>query len=231
MFDPTSLLNQFLGADSSKTLAKGKSFISQNSAGLAGGAAIGGLGGYLLGSKKGRKVAKKAATYGGMALLAGLAYKAYKNHQQGKSPAAAAPVSQQDIMHPDASFEIHNQPDPGSFSATLISAMIAAAKADGHIDATEQQAIFNKIGELDFDNDTKAFLFDQLNNPASIDNLVAAATTQEQAMEIYVASLMAIDVDTAAEKAYLAMLAARLKLEDDLVAQIHSTIEQELIEA
>ena len=46
-------------------------------------------------------------------------------------------------------------------------------------------------------------------------------------MEIYVASLVAVDVDTAAEKAYLSMLAARLGLEEDLVNHIHSTIEQE----
>ncbi|MEJ2214020.1 MAG: tellurite resistance TerB family protein [Gammaproteobacteria bacterium] len=231
MFNAEALLSQFLGADTQATLNKGKDYISQNAGSLASGAAIGGLGGYMLGSKNGRKVAKKAATYGGMALLAGLAYKAYKNYQNPNQNSAQNPnassAAATDMSNVPASFQIEAQTGTRSFGATLISAMIAAAKADGQIDGVEHQAIFSKIEELNLDNDEKAFLFDQLNNPVSIDALVSAASTKEQAVEIYVASLVAVDVDTAAEKAYLSMLAARLGLEEDLVNHIHSTIEQE----
>jgi len=60
----------------------------------------------------------------------------------------------------------------------------------------------------------------------NIDSLVEAATSKDHAVEIYLASLMTIDVDTLAEKAYLSMLAARLSLEQELVNQIHRTVEQ-----
>lgn len=222
MFNPTALLDQFLAGDSGQTLQKGKEYLSNNAGSLAGGAALGGLGGYMLGSKKGRKVAKKAATYGGVALLAGLAYKAYSNYKNPVQSAAQERLPQR------ASFEINSDAGGQSFSATLISAMIAAAKADGQIDASEQQAIFAKIEELNIDNDDKAFLLDQLNQPMDIDRLVDAASNKEQAVEIYVASIMAINIDTQAEKAYLLMLAARLGLEEALVAEIHKTVEAEL---
>lgn len=228
MFNAGALLNQFLGADTSQTIQKGKDYLSNNVGSLAGGAALGGLGGYMLGSKKGRKFAKKAATYGGMALMAGLAYKAYNNYQSQKNGAVSSPSSQTKKIADESAFQIENQNGTNSFGATLISAMIAAAKADGKIDGQEHQAIFSKIEETQLENDEKAFLFDQLNRPMDIDSLVAAATSKEQAVEIYLASLMAIDLDTLAEKAYLSMLAARLNLEEDLVNHIHSTVEQGL---
>ncbi|WP_370239380.1 tellurite resistance TerB family protein, partial [Neptunomonas phycophila] len=100
---------------------------------------------------------------------------------------------------------------------------------DGHIDSAEHQAIFAKIEELGLDNDQKAFLFDQLNRPLDIDSLVAAAATKEQAVEVYVASIMAIEIDSPAEKAYLSMLAARLDLEEELVDHIHSTLSETVV--
>ena len=96
--------------------------------------------------------------------------------------------------------------------------MIAAAKADGHIDAVEQQKIFGKLDELDLDTEDKAFVMDELRKPLDIDSVVAAATTPELAVEIYAASFLAIDPDDPAEQAYLAMLASRLKLDPGLKA-------------
>ena len=57
-----------------------------------------------------------------------------------------------------------------------------------------------------------------------IDAVAGAAETPEEAAEIYAASLLAIDIDNAAERGYLAMLAARLKLDDALVAHLQQTV-------
>lgn len=229
MFDAAALLNQFLGAGSGDTVQKGKDYLSKNAGSLAGGAAAGGMAGFLLGSKKGRKVAATAASYGGMALVAGLAYKAYSNYKQEKQPTPVQPSVQSETipqLPQNSAFQIENKGGINSFGATLISAMIAAAKADGQIDGDELQTIFAKIEELGLDTEEKTFLFDQLKRPLDIDTLVAATTTQEQAVEVYVASLMAIEADTPAEQAYLSMLAARLNLEQDLVNHIHNTLSQ-----
>ena len=103
--------------------------------------------------------------------------------------------------------------------------MIAAAKADGHVDAEEQRTIFAEIDKLDLDSESKAFVMDELRAPLDIDAVARGATTPETAAEIYAASLLAIDIDNAAERGYLAMLAARLRLDDGLVQHLHATIE------
>jgi uncharacterized membrane protein YebE (DUF533 family) len=55
--------------------------------------------------------------------------------------------------------------------------------------------------------------------------VASAARTPEEAAEIYTVSLLAIDLDHPAERAYLAQLATKLRLEDGLVAHLHATVE------
>ncbi|MCZ4280439.1 tellurite resistance TerB family protein [Kiloniella laminariae] len=240
MFDVSRLMNEVLGTGGSANLQRGKDYLSKNSGSLAGGAIAGGLAGYMLGSKKGRKIAGKTVQYGGLALVAGLAYKAYRDWQGGKPPAQAthqatpqpdgrSPALESSPEFPlppaNSAFTIDTEKgSSASFGAALVSAMIAAAKADGQIDAAEQEAIFGKIDSLGLSNDEKAFLMDQLRRPLDIDSLVKLAANKEQAVELYVASLMAIEVDSPAEQGYLGMLAARLELEAELVAHIHSSL-------
>lgn len=72
--------------------------------------------------------------------------------------------------------------------------------------------------------DDKAFVMDELRAKLDVDAAAGAAATPEEAAEIYTASLLAIDVDNAAERGYLAMLAARLRLDDALVAHLHGSV-------
>ncbi|KPP81468.1 MAG: putative membrane protein [Oceanicaulis sp. HLUCCA04] len=99
--------------------------------------------------------------------------------------------------------------------------MIAAAKADGKIDAAEKERIFARLNTLDLSAEDKAFVFDELAAPLDLNAVVAGASTPEIAAEIYAASLVAIESETPAEKAYLNMLAVRLDLEPGLVTEIH----------
>jgi uncharacterized membrane protein YebE (DUF533 family) len=65
---------------------------------------------------------------------------------------------------------------------------------------------------------------DELRAKLDVDAVAGAAATPEEAAEIYAASLLSIDVDNAAERGYLAMLAARLKLDEGLVAHLHGNV-------
>jgi uncharacterized membrane protein YebE (DUF533 family) len=105
----------------------------------------------------------------------------------------------------------------------LLSAMIAAAKADGYIDRDEEAAIFGRIDDLDLEPEEKGALMDELRRPLSIDELVRRTPSHEVAVEVYTASVIAIDPDHPAERAYLDMLAARLDLDPALVAEIRRT--------
>ena len=50
--------------------------------------------------------------------------------------------------------------------------MIAAAKADGHIDAQEQQRIFQAVEKMDLSAEEKGIVFDSLQKDISIYELV-----------------------------------------------------------
>ena len=108
---------------------------------------------------------------------------------------------------------------------TLVRAMIAAARSDGRLDAQESQTIFQRIEALGLAPDDQALLVAEMGRPVDMDAIVSSATSPELAVEIYIASLLAVDVDTAAEKSYLAMLAARLNLAPELVAELHRQVE------
>ena len=64
-----------------------------------------------------------------------------------------------------------------------------------------------------------------MGRPVDMDSIVNSASSPEVAAEIYVASMLAIDVDTAAEKSYLAMLAARLSIPPELAAELRRQVE------
>ena len=201
---------------------------SNAATGLAGGIA-GGLASGLLTSKAGRKLGKKALKMGGIAAIGGLAYAAFAKYRQNQALAQGAPLTD-GVESISVAAERFIPAGDGSREAealglTLLRAMVAAAQADGRLDGRERHAIYERVGSLDLSEADKAELLAQLNRPIDMSGLVATAGTPEIAAEIYTASLLAIDLDTPAERAYLAMLAARLGLPEELVASIHRELE------
>ena len=140
-----NLFNQFLGTDNQHDSGKNITGISsllgriKNSlpGGLVGGAAAGSIITLLMNNKSSRKFAGTAAKYGGAAVLGGLAFKAYKtwqlNNYDQQSATDRFNKAGTDDNKPYASHDV--APD---YELKLIKAMIASAKADGHIDSDEQ---------------------------------------------------------------------------------------------
>jgi uncharacterized membrane protein YebE (DUF533 family) len=185
--------------------------------------ATGAIAAVLLGTGAGRALTGTALKLGGLAAVAGLAYKAYQNYQSGKAPADEGV----EILPPpaDTAFDPKLAPQgEDDFALTLVRAMIAAAKADGRIDAEERKHIGDKLKLSGFDGEAEAFLMAEMEKPIDIDGLAASARTDAQKVEIYAASRLAIDPDTRAERGYLDMLAGRLKLPDALVEHVEATI-------
>ena len=102
--------------------------------------------------------------------------------------------------------------------------MIAAARADGHIDDAERARIMDKVKLSGLDSEAEQFLNDELSNPVDLDGIVAAAKTEEERVELYTASRLAIEPDSRAERGYLDLLAGRLGLADALVDHIEATV-------
>ena len=103
----------------------------------------------------------------------------------------------------------------------LIRAMIAAAYADGHLDEEERERIQSRLDGAGMDAEERAFMEREMAKPVSTAELVAGATTPELAEQVYAASLLAIEVDTAEERGYLAGLARLLGIDDEAVRRLH----------
>lgn len=99
-----------------------------------------------------------------------------------------------------------------------IRAMIQAARADGEIDADEQSALMEILGESDPSD--QRFVDEALAEP--VDAAALAAEVPEGAeLEVYSAALMAIDPDNRDEAEYLHALASGLNLSQERVNEIH----------
>ncbi len=191
--------------------------------GLLGGGGSGGRGalasgalGMLLGSKRGRRMGGKAVTYGGLAALGMLAYKAYGNWQAQQGSAAPPGEPQTVDRLPPAQVEEH--------SRAILLALVAAAKADGHVDDRERQMIEAELAQLTDDSELQHWLEAQLNKPLDPVEVAASATTPEMASEMYLASVLMVDEEHFMERAYLDELARQLKLEESLKAELESQV-------
>ena len=233
MLDPKALLNDLLGSR-----VPGTSSTVKDKAGQAAQMArdnplaAGALAGLLLGTGTGRKVTGSALKLGGRAAVAGLAYKAYQNYSAGTQADAAGEAGgtagdKTELLPPpgDSSFDPALAPQgEAEFALITIRAMIAAARADGQIDAAERAHIVERLQQAGLGSAAESFILAELDKPVDIDAIVAAAQTDAQKVELYTASRLAIEPDTRAERGYLDLLAGRLKLPDALVDHIEATV-------
>ena len=206
------------GRSADELIAQVKDLMAKNQ--LGAGAVLGGLGAILLGTGTGRSVATGAVKLGALALIGGLAYKAYQNHQAGK-PLITGPQNVATEAPAGSGFE------PAAISneaATLIiRAMIAAAAADGRIDDREYARIIELAGGVAASPEAKAFLEAELRSPASAASLAASVTSAEEALQIYTAARVAVDGNNASETGFLAELASTLGIDADLARQVDAT--------
>ncbi|MCG9683486.1 tellurite resistance TerB family protein [Vibrio sp. Isolate23] len=214
--DLKSLLNQALNSD---LVRQGQQKVQQQSnsgalKSLGAGAVGGGLVNLLMGSKKskklGKKVGKNALKIGGAAALGALAYTVY-NNWQGKQKTTSV---QEDF---NANDTIHNE--------LIIKAMIAAAKADGHVDAEEMQRIESTLKEAGADAGLQTMLHNELNKPLDPSEIARLAQSPQQASEIYLASLIVVDEQNFMEKAYLQELAKQLQLAPEVTFQLEQQLQ------
>ena len=166
----------------------------------------------LLGSKRGRSMGGKAVGYGGLAALGMVAYKAYQSWQANQAQGAQTVEPRTVDRVPEHEAEAHGR--------ALLIALIAAAKADGHVDVQERQAIEAEMAKLDDDPELRSWLQRELEQPLDPAKVAAAAETPEMAAEMYLASLMLIDDQQYMEKAYLDELARQLRLEPGLRVEL-----------
>lgn len=154
----------------------------------------GGLGG-LLGGLMGGGAAGGAGGLGG---LLGAAL----SGQQGA--AAPAPTTEQNDQ-----------------AALLIRAMVNAAKCDGQVDEQEQQKIVGKLGDISAEEAN--FIRSEMAAPLDIDGFVRSVPKGLE-QQIYLISLMAIDLDSRPEAEYLDRLAKGLGISQQASNDLHNQL-------
>lgn len=184
--------------------------------------AVGGLAalaGALLGG--GGDAVKGALGGGLLAVLGGLAMNVLKNQGavgQGQSLAAAPPLG---LRAPQSAGE---EAVLEQRALVLIRAMVSAAKADGEIDAAERGRIAGRVKESGAGAEALEFLMAEMARPLDVAALVAQVRGPEEAVEVYAASLLAIEVDTDAERQYLNQLGRSLGLDLATLGEIHRAL-------
>ncbi len=179
--------------------------------------ALGGLGalaGAILGGGKGSTMG--AVGGGGLALLASLALSALR--QAGQQP-AQTPQALQEAESPAQQQALEHE------ARIIVQAMINAAKADNRIDEAEVERIIGKLGEDGLTQEEKEAFIAEANKPMDLQGVIASAGGDLQlAAQIYAASLLAIEIDTDAERQYLQQLAQGLGLPAEVVAHIQHSM-------
>ena len=186
-------------------------------------AAAGGMGailGSLLGG--GSDSIKGALGGGALAMLASVALKSLAaNSGGGNSNPAAAFAGQ---FPTDTGLS----PTPQSSQTTaelVLRGMINIAKSDGEISRDESQRIVGKILETgQLDEDSQQWLAREMQKPLDLQGLAADIPSPQVAAQVYAASLLAVEIDTVAEKQYLQQFAQLTGLSPQVVQQIHQAM-------
>ncbi len=100
--------------------------------------------------------------------------------------------------------------------------MLAAAKADGHIDESERARIARAVHAMGASAELSAFVEAELAKPLEPAEIARDVSGPEEASEIYLASVLVIDERNFMEQAYLDGLARELQLAPDLVARLEA---------
>ena len=197
-----------------------RAFLGQPQAGGMSGAQIGGIGaiaGALLGG--GGRAVRGAAGGGAMAILGTLALAALRHARSGGQRAPGTQLAEGAApLHEDVTAVTSEEGE-----RLALRAMIAAAKADGQVDEQEMQRILGHLSSDDVTEAERQFVLAEIRAPLDPSDLAKDVRNPAQAAEVYAASLLAIDIDSEAERAYLRALASALRLDPGVVSFLHHT--------
>lgn len=103
-------------------------------------------------------------------------------------------------------------------AALILRAMISAVKADGKLDAGEKDKLMQQLG--DASREEIAYVNAEMERNSDADD-IASQTPEGMEAQVYIMSLMAIDLDNQKEAQYLDRLARALSLTQSEVNALH----------
>lgn len=170
----------------------------------AGGALGGGLGGLL------EQIGGGGSQGGGLGAALGGAATAPSNGSFG------------DLLNKSLRNEPTPQPDNSqeALARLFIQAMINAAKCDGNIDQEEQQKIVGQLGD-EVTDDEREFVLSEMRSPLDVDGFARSVPAGAE-RQVYMMSLMGIELDQPAEAQYLDQLRRAMNVSEQDANAIHN---------
>ena len=107
--------------------------------------------------------------------------------------------------------------------------MIGAAQVDGHVDEQELDAILGQMTEGEATPDEREAVREAVRRPVDLQEIGRGVSRPEAAIEVYLGALLAVDIDTEAERAYFRDLAAALRLDREVVVRLHRMTDAPLV--
>ena len=111
--------------------------------------------------------------------------------------------------------------DQEAVAALMLRAMIQAMKSDGEIDASEEQKLMGRLGDVS--REEHAFVQAELRKPVDV-NALAREIPRGLESQVYAMSVMGIDLDSQSEAQYLHELAQALNIGPQAVNDIHAQL-------
>jgi uncharacterized membrane protein YebE (DUF533 family) len=116
-------------------------------------------------------------------------------------------------------------PDPTAEQNTqaeiLLRSMINAAKSDGEVDREEQKKILEHLGEVS--QDEIDFVQNEMAQSLDVDAFIRSVPRGLE-QQVYVMSLLGINLDSQAEAQYLDRLGKGMGISSDVANQIHDKV-------
>ena len=100
-------------------------------------------------------------------------------------------------------------------------AMLYAARSDGEIDAAEQEKITGQLGDIS--PEEAEFIRNEMAAPMNVEGFISSVPKGME-QQVYLMSLLAIDLDTQAEAQYLDKLAQGLNIDHATSNAIHQKL-------
>lgn len=185
--------------------------------GSAGGGLSGGLGdlGSLLGGSSG----------GGLAGGLGGLLESIAGGAAGSS-ARTAPTggSLGDLLNSALQGNKVPEPEPAQEDQAriLIQAMVNAAKSDGTIDQSEQEKIVSHLGD-EVTDEEREFVISEMRAPLDLEGFIRTIPRGAE-MQVYMMSLLAIDLDSREEARYLDNLRKGIGMNEEQANTIHQKL-------
>ncbi len=197
-----------------------------------GGGLAGGLGGLLGGAAQGQQqqgggglggLLGGQSQQGGNGGLGGLLDSLGGNQQAGSGSGGG---SLGDLLNA----QLNGEPEPEVAAPAaqqeeeaklLIRAMLNAAKCDGNFDASEQEKILKHIGDIT--QEDADFINSEVSQPLDVQAFINSVPRGME-QQVYLMSLMAIDLDSQAEAQYLDQLAKGFNISEQQSNEIHAKV-------